>query len=176
MNPLKLHPLPSERIEDDSASFQLERDGFVDESAIMALLRGPQSTRSLPNHEDLILAVDDMDFAGWQISSSTPFRGSEIPPHVIDAIVRRASPPEIEEPGIGQPHRGSHRWWLAGLAGVFSTVLFSILLVSLSARVNMELNPSDAPQNLVRAKAKISETAEKTAPSPELTVSSAPLN
>lgn len=153
----------------------MEHEGFVDEAAVMALLRGPQSVRSHPHPEDLILSVDDMDFAGWQVSASTPFRGGEFPPQVIDATVRRASPPQIDEPGIGTPHRGSHRWWLAGLAGAFSTMLFSVLLLSLTSRASMELKRPLSPAALVSAKASQAQKPEPATAPPQLTVvSSAP--
>lgn len=175
MNSLRLSPIPSSRSEDESASFQIERDGFVDESAVAALLRGPNSTRSQPYPEDLILSVDDMDFAGWQISSAPAIRSAEFPPQVIDAVVRRASPPVIDEPGIGAPHRGSHRWWIAGLAGIFSTMLFSLLLLSLTSRVNVDLKAAPAPTPVVRAKAPQAETPADSTKAAQLTASSLPM-
>jgi len=134
MNPLSIKPIPSVRNEEESTSLQMERVGFVDESVVTAMLASPRITRSVPYPEDLILSVDDMDFAGWQLSPKPQARVAEVPPQVIDAIVRRATPPSIEEPGIGSPHLGSHRWWLAGLAGVLSTMLFFLLLLNLSSR------------------------------------------
>lgn len=134
MNSLRLSPFPAMRSENDCPSLQMEREGFVDEAVVSALVTGPQSSRSQPYPDDLILSVDDMDFAGWQLAPSTPFRGAEVPPQVIEAIVRRATPPVAIEPGLGAPHMGSHRWWLAGLAGALSTMLFSVLLLSLSSR------------------------------------------
>lgn len=124
MNPLRLSPLPSPRGDDPSQSMLMEREGFVDEALVMALMTGPLPTRQVAFPEDLALPSDDLDFAGWQLSPNIQKAG----------LARRASPPFMQEPGIGTPHLGAHRWWLAGLAGVFSTLLFSLLLLSLASR------------------------------------------
>lgn len=172
MNSLRLSPLPSTRTEDDSPSRQMEREGFVDEAVVAALMSGPKSTRSTAYPEDLVLAVDDMDFAGWQLSPATPFRGAEMPPQVIDAIMRRATPPMVDEPGIGMPHFGSHRWWLAGLAGVLSTMLFSVLLLTLSSRTGSDIQTILSPKALVSAKPTTLHKAEPVQVAPQLTASS----
>ncbi len=134
MNTLGLSPIPSTRIEEDSSSLRMEREGFVDEAVVAAMVSGPRSSRSAPCPGDLALAVDDMDFAGWQLSPEPITRGPEVPPQVIDAIVRRATPPTLRKPGTVSPRRESHRWWLAGLAGVFCSILVALLLMSLSSR------------------------------------------
>ncbi|MES2660981.1 MAG: hypothetical protein V4689_20315 [Verrucomicrobiota bacterium] len=173
MNSLELSPLPSIRTDDDSPSLQMEREGFVDEAVVAALVSGPRSSRSMAYPEDLVLAVDDMDFAGWQITPATPFRGAEMPPQVIDAIMRRATPPVVNEPGIGNPHFGSHRWWLAGLAGVLSTMLFSVLLLTLSSRPGSHFETLVSPKSLINAKPAPLQKAEAVPATPELTASSA---
>lgn len=105
----------------------------MDDAVVLAVIRGSVSPRPAADSADLVLAADDMDFAGWRLSPALPARATEAPP------VRRAAAPELEEePGLGEPHRGSHRWWLAGLAGAFSTMLFSVLLVSLASRGGSE--------------------------------------
>jgi hypothetical protein len=152
MNPLRLSALPSIRANDDSGSLQMEREGFVDDAVVMALISGPMQWRSTACHEDLALAADDLDFAGWQLPTTPLARAVEIPPKGADACIRRATPPVVEEPGIGQPHHGSHRWWLAGLAGALSTMLFSLLLLTLSSRPPVPLAPSHAPVLVSRAK------------------------
>ncbi|MES2439329.1 MAG: hypothetical protein V4584_09690 [Verrucomicrobiota bacterium] len=170
MNPLRLSPLPSLRADDESGTLLMEREGFVDEAVVTALVRNTHHHhRSTPYPEDLALAADDLDFAGWRLSSSPPVRGPEFSPQVINAIVRRAAPPMIEEPGLGSPHLGSHRWWLAGLAGVISTMLFSLLLLSLSVRPGSHFAPVLSPRALIQAKvAPAPETPAEKA-SPELT-------
>lgn len=136
MHPLKLRPLPSLRIEETSLEQSPQGEGFVDDSAVMAVLVGPPMTRQTVEQENLALAADDMDFAGWCLAESQTARFQ-------DFSSRRAAPPELEEPGIGTPHRGSHRWWLAGFAGAFTAMLFSVLLVTLSSRT--PLLPEDHP-------------------------------
>src|SRR5688572_16268192 len=123
MQPLQLTPLPTVRTESEAGSLQMEREGFVDELAIAAMTAPARITRSMAKPSDLALAADEMDFAGWSLS---PFDRAGIR---TAAAPRRATPPVIAEPGLGEPHSGSHRWWLAGLAGIFSTMLFSALLL-----------------------------------------------
>lgn len=168
MSKLHLSPLPSPRNVEESESLQFEREGFVDEQVVAEMVCGPRSMRSMPCPEDLILSVDDMDFAGWQLSPLGNSRSAEVPPQVIDAIVRRATPPAIEEPGIGAPHLGSHRWWLAGLAGVLSTMLFSVLLLTLAHRPGMVV----APHSLSQSKSVPVTTPEAPRSAPELTATS----
>jgi hypothetical protein len=136
MSRMKLTILPSPRQCEDDSLQVMERDGFVDEQAVLELLAGPIPSRSVADSRDLILSVDDMDFAGWRLSPTLPARSIE-PVSVVSKtkpIDRRPAPPVLDEPGLGAPHRGSHRWWLAGLAGALSTMLFSLLLLSLSNR------------------------------------------
>jgi hypothetical protein len=169
MNSLGLRPLPSLRAEEESGSLLMEREGFVDEAVVSALVRAPHHpVRSMGQREDLALSADDMDFAGWRLSPTPAFTRTEVPPQVIDAIVRRAAPPMIEEPGLGNSHQGSHRWWLAGLAGVLSTMLFSVLLLTLSARPGMSYESVFSPHRLATPKPVV---VEKPAPvaEPELT-------
>ena len=169
---MRLSPFPATRSEEDSPSLQMEREGFVDEAVVYALVSGPKSSRSMPFRDDLALAVDDMDFAGWQLSPSTPFRSAEVPPQVIDAIVRRAAPPVIAEPGLGLPHVGNHRWWLAGLAGALSTMLFSVLLLSLSSRTTSHFETMVPPKALTQPKKIAIEKAEPVS-QPQLTADAA---
>jgi len=153
MNPLQLSPLPTSRSDDDSGSLLMEREGFVDEAVVAALVTRPlHASRTMAYPEDLVLAADEMDFAGWSTFSGPLQRGPEVPPQVIEAIVRRAAPPQTEEPGLGQPHAGSPRWWLAGLAGILSTMLFSVLLMTLSERSGSQIETILSPKGLVSAK------------------------
>lgn len=172
MKSLRLSQLPSVRMNDESGALQMEREGFVDESAVLALLSGPTHLRTSSYPEDLALAADDLDFAGWQLPISAPVvRPAEFPPQVIDAIVRRrATPPSLDEPGIGSPHFGSHRWWLAGMAGVFSTLLFTLLLITLSSRAPLNPEPVQPSRPVPSLQAATAEKADLTPKvSPELT-------
>lgn len=136
MNRLNLSPFPSLRSDEASSIPLMEKDGFVDDAVVLALVAGTSSARSFADPGDLALAADDMDFAGWRLPGSMRSPAPELKelkgaPYEFP---RRPAPPLLDEPGLGEPHHGSHRWWLAGLAGALSTMLFSVLLLSLSAR------------------------------------------
>lgn len=131
---LNLSPLPCLRAAEVSSMSEAERDGFVDDSVVLALVAGPAMTRPPADPKDLALAADDLDFAGWRLPSALPAQAPAATPLPMQAAARRAAPPEIEEPVLGAPHCGNHRWWLAGLAEALSTLLFSALLFSLSSR------------------------------------------
>jgi hypothetical protein len=144
MTPLQLSPLPTARR--DNEPLMMEQDGFVDEECVTALVASPLvPSRHLGYPEDLALAVDDLDFAGWKLATrpepkpTHPGTGWEIP-------ARRPAPPVVDEPGLGSPHSGSHRWWLAGLAGLFSTFLISTLLFSLSSRPGISFETLFTPR------------------------------
>lgn len=171
MNSLRLSPLPSIRPSDESGSRSMEKEGFVDEAVVMALITETHPGRSVAYPEDLALAADDLDFAGWQLPATQAARprAAEIPPHVINAIVRRAAPPLLAESGIGPPHRGTHRWWLAGLAGVLSTMLFTLLLLTLSSRPGQSSGPMLPPAAATASQPTASMQAETIQASSELT-------
>jgi hypothetical protein len=128
MHALPLSPFPSLRQADSQGFAAPMEDGYVDESVVLALLNGPVVSRRMPDPGHLVLAADEMDFAGWRLSPGLPRHSTEKAP------VRRPAPPVLEEPGLGEPHHGTHRWWLAGLAGVLSTLVISLLLISLATR------------------------------------------
>jgi hypothetical protein len=147
MNRLKLTVLPTLRNDSAGDIPLMEKEGFVDEAVVLALLTGPVQARTLAGPDDLALPADDMDFAGWRLSNSFLPRSNRQPSpftEVGEAFGYRAAPPTLEEPvwdepGLGDPHRGTHRWWLAGLAGLLSTLLFSLLLLTLSNRSQLEI-------------------------------------
>ena len=139
MQPLLLRPLPALRPDESGSSPVFHRDGFVDDDVVLAIVAGPVGTRSLPVHTDLALTAEDLDFAGWQLPPAAS--ANKIPTHPAPQAaapppLRRPAEPSLEEPGIGMCHRGSHRWWLAGLAGFVFTLLASALLLSLSTRIS----------------------------------------
>ena len=116
MKPLSLSPFPTRRAHDDSASHLTERDGFVDETVVTALVRENHLGRSVAYPDDLALAADDLDFAGWSLTKSVPARSAEVPPQVIDAIVRRASPHVSQDLRRSSSQPKNSRHWLVGLA------------------------------------------------------------
>ncbi len=146
MTPLRVNPLPTLRAIDETPALVIERDGFIDEAALSALMFEPlYPARQAPYPEDLALAVDDLDFAGWKLSESPQ-------PRLLGATLnaqkplRRPAPPVIEEPGLDLPHSGNHRWWLAGIAGLLSTLIFSLLLLNLATRPGTQLQVLFAPR------------------------------
>lgn len=139
MTPLCVNPLPISRAIDETPELVTEREGFVDEAAISALMFEPlYPARQAPYSEDLALASGDLDFAGWKLSPQPHARSLESALHSQQTL-RRPSPPVIEEPGLDMPHTGNHRWWLAGLAGLLSALIFSLLLLNLAARPGTQL-------------------------------------
>lgn len=156
MSPLALNPIPSQRADSPADSRPVAADGFVDDDVVHALLTGPVSPRNGAIPSDLVLAAD-MDFAGWCLSGArSPVPESRsIPqtPAPEEETPRRPAPPAIDdESGIGSPYDGKHRWWLAGLAGALSTMLFSLLLLTLASRTpgvdrsqSISRSPVEAP-------------------------------
>lgn len=137
MTPLPLSQMPSPRVADTDAAALRCPDGFVDDHVVLAIAAGPVLQRETAVPGDLALAADECDFAGWNLAPPPqPEKRTRIsqPIHQPVAADRRAEPPALAEPGIGPPHHGDHRWWVAGLAGAFSTALFTTLLLTLSSR------------------------------------------
>jgi hypothetical protein len=60
----------------------MEKEGLVDEAVVMALISDTHSGRSMACPEDLALAAEDLDFAGWQLPATQAARprAAEIPP------------------------------------------------------------------------------------------------
>ena len=149
MTPLLLSPLPTARRDDEP--IMLERDGFVDEEFVAALMSSPLvPTRQTGFPADLALAADDLDFAGWRLTPR-PESNPTQPPVALEVIARRPAPPVVDEPGLGAPHSGNHRWWLAGLAGIISTFLICTLLFSLSSRPGIPFETLFAPKPIQAA-------------------------
>lgn len=130
---LNLSPLPSVRSQEDSNALFLEREGFVDEEAVSALVAQPFHTRTVPSPHDFVLTLDDMDYAGWHNASPTAVkRTAEVPPQVINAIVRHSAPPARLEFNPKAPAPDDTRWWLAAVGGVFTALLASAIFVGVS--------------------------------------------
>lgn len=162
MTPLHLSPLPTLGSEETSSIPAANRENFIDEAVVLALVAGPVTQREMPISSELALTVDDMDFAGWSLpqtpstpapSKPTPRAANPTPVPVMNTSRSRPAPPIQDEPGLGDPHRGNHRWWLAGLAGAVSTLLFSLLLLSLSSRSTPEAGGTFMIQGLTKTRA-----------------------
>lgn len=149
MNPFKtimkelcLSPFPVHRANDPSSLLLMEQEGFVDEAVVTALMAASPLGRRVADPDDLVLAADDLDFAGWRLSKAVIARTAEVPPQVIDAIVRRPSLPATGEPRRDSRHSSSHRWWLTGLAGV----MIPAVLLSLPGHLGLHLETLLSPR------------------------------
>lgn len=145
--PLPLAPLPHALSDPDSAVDRPFMQGFVDEAVIDRILANTpaagrlQPGRTAPVHEDLVLSSGDDDYAGWHggICPRMAARPTFSLPLSVAAIShqphpRRATPPEILEPGLDPAYRSGHRWWLAAAAGAVASLVFTAVLVSVSLR------------------------------------------
>ena len=141
MNPtspyaLPLAPLPATRFENSGEERAVIPDGFVDDEVIALLISASPAPRITSSHSDLVLSSDENDFAGWSVPSRSPFRVIA-ERQELQAQTREAAP-EVSEPGLGLPHRGGHRWWIAAATGVSSALILSFLFSSLASRTEDE--------------------------------------
>lgn len=133
MNPLNLRPLPAPRSEDESLTRLMEREGFVDEAVVTAMLASPYVKRSIANPEDLALAADDQDFAGWSLAPTSPLRVTGLPaapsaPEEVVPALKLSRAPAADTPEQDQQARGGKLWWMAGIACALSTVFFAAVM------------------------------------------------
>jgi len=162
MKQLCLRPLPVHRADENATSLKMERESFVDEARVTALVTGCHLGRSVPYPADLALAADDLDFAGWRLSAAETPRCPEVPPHVIDAIVRRTLPQIIGESGRGSSQTQSRWYWLTGIAGVLSTLLFIVMWLSAPAHLPTHFKKFLSPTLITTAKPDPLQNAAKT--------------
>ncbi len=130
---LALAPIPVSRMDNAGEHHVSVPDDFVDDDVIASLLSTPSVQRASSVHSDLVLSSDDDDFAGWAVQRRSPFR-------IIAEQQERAALPEtpietdFSEPGLGRPHRGGHRWWIATATGISSALILSLLFSNLATR------------------------------------------
>lgn len=139
MTPLSLAPLPTTRADENSTPWQNGQVGFVDDAVVARLITPARTPRLESCPEDLALAADDLDFAGWQLdsvsnSTESAFCGTEDLIEVPPLLFGRATPPAIRQASIDAGYDSNHRWWIAGLAGVLATLVVTLLLLILSSR------------------------------------------
>lgn len=148
--PLPLSPLPSFCTDPSSGVETLPVYGFVDDVVVNRLVSARpvhqfQPVRTLPAQTELVLSSGDDDYAGWhggicprqaaQPAFAVPLFAVARPPH--PCVPGRAAPPLAQEPGLEASYRSGHRWWLAAVAGAFSTLLFATVVLSLAQRAAM---------------------------------------
>jgi len=144
---LPLGPLPAFRGECPHEFQALPMEDFVDHDVIASLIALPHAPRIHPAPADLILSADDNDFAGWSIRAASPFR---IIAEKQELAASRSLPEIIAEPGLLEPHRGNHRWWIAAVAGAASSLILSLLLLNLSDRSASGNGHAVAPESPVQ--------------------------
>lgn len=138
-----------------STGVEASDDGFVDEAAVSRLIaamppRNPALGRHVPQRNELVLAAEDFDFAGWQapaLSAVVPavaaVGGSEIalaevPSEAVHRPLqfRRPAPPQVspQAPALApEVASGLHRAWLALAATVFAGLSAALIWLSLGA-------------------------------------------
>ncbi len=137
MQTLRVSQLPFVRPEIESDLALMDREGFVDEEVVKIFAATPNTSRTTAQLSDLVLSAEDLDFAGWNFPVSSISRHPEITPvHQRDDEFSKdlVSPQPLNfsraRPTAPEP---TNHWWLAGLAGVITTVGFSFILVKLIA-------------------------------------------
>lgn len=128
--PLQLAPIPAVRSENPAEPVAPLLEGFVDDEVIASIIAMPPSASRIVSHpSDLALSSDESDFAGWAVRGTSPFR-------IIaeKQELQHARPLPVEEPGLGEPHRGNHRWWIAAVSGGASALVLSLLFINLAGR------------------------------------------
>ncbi|MBK1882094.1 hypothetical protein JIN85_06700 [Luteolibacter pohnpeiensis] len=161
---MKLSPLPiapsdaSPKIAPAENNQQMH--GFVDEDAILELIDPTRAQRPSPSVQDLILTADEDDFAGWMRTPKTeprqlvavappspqpPVSKSSATAISLNLEKQRPAAPKLtfrsleQEPGIGAPHSGGHRWWIATVAGLSLAALMAGGLITHSLKTRHEI-------------------------------------
>jgi len=149
--PMQLAPLPAICTEDHRTSSAAIPDGFVDDEVIASIIAMPEGYRTTSSATDLILSSDENDFAGWSVPRPSPFRA--IAERQEFSQARLETPAEEAEPGLGHPHQGQHRWWIAAAAGVSSAMILSLLFLTLGnqSAAKRELTSLSKPLELLQS-------------------------
>lgn len=109
---------------------------------------------------DLVLSAEDLDFAGWSFPTATREPEALKVPSIFDEIAREAASPKplnFSRPRPTEPET-SNRWWLAGLAGIVTTVGFSLILIKLIAPLSFGV-PQVKPEKRIAPVAAQASTA-----------------
>lgn len=154
MNSFKQSAIPRQRLAEKLNLKAMEPDGFVDDEVVLALIAGPSRSRATADSKDLVLAADDMDFAGWIMPEPLPSRFT--PPIVSETEIheRRAEPPTWNKAPAPRRKQAAGRWLLAGLIGTIFTLSLAALLFALVDRGLLSLEGFSFP-----AKQEVPQTA-----------------
>lgn len=139
MDTLTLTPLPSEIPDDTKGYRRTYNEGFVDETVVLSVIARGAYEQVYVKPEDMVLSSSEDDFAGWSLPVPSPFRNLlSVQNPAPTAQPRLPAAPSLDgmrkfsEPGIEEPHRGSHRWWVFALSGAMTCGIFSLTLLSLA--------------------------------------------
>lgn len=149
--PMQLAPLPAVCTDEQRTAPAPIPDGFVDDEVIASIIALPETYRGHSSPSDLILSSDENDFAGWSVPRPSPFRVIAERQELSQA--RTESIDAEMESGIGQPHRGQHRWWIAAAAGVSGAMILSLLFLNLGdqSAAKRELTSLSKPLELLQS-------------------------
>jgi hypothetical protein len=139
-------PVPTDSGDPPTGGVELRSQAFVDDLVVMRLVAGEPSSPP-PAQQTFVVPGTEDDFAGWHPPGSPPRAALVSSGRVPGREVRVAPSPDEAEPGIGHGSPSGRGWWLAGLAGAFSALVFSVLLLSLSAR---DIRPDADPASALR--------------------------
>jgi hypothetical protein len=145
MNSSSLTPLPFENSDEAMGYRRVVTEGFVDESVVLAVIAKGTYERIYVQHEAMVLSSSGDDYAGWALPVPSPFRDLlDVKTPAAPAEQRLPGAPETNasrefyEPGLADPHNGTHRWWLFGVSGAMTCGILSLTLLSLAQRGNVE--------------------------------------
>ncbi|MDP4624342.1 MAG: hypothetical protein NWT08_04295 [Akkermansiaceae bacterium] len=140
METLPLAPLPSENHEKKRSREYCGSECFIDEAVVLGVIARGTYDRVYVKSEDMVLASNEDDYAGWALPVASPFRNmlsegkvsKERPTRLPAPPVRQYDP--STEAGLSEPYRGGHRWWMFGISGAMACGILSLTLLSLAQR------------------------------------------
>ncbi len=145
MDILPLAPFPCEKSEQATGYRRVHGEGFVDEAVVLSVIAKGAYDRVYVRPEEMVLSSSEDDFAGWALPVASPFRSmTDVPVRLSVVETRLPAAPSLDgvrkfsEPGLDEPHRGSHRWWLFGMSGAMTCGILSLTLLSLAQRANVQ--------------------------------------
>lgn len=159
MDTLSLTPMPFENSAEARGYRRVRNEGFVDEAVVLAVIAQGPYERIFVKSEDMVLASNENDFAGWALPVASPFRDflDIETPAPAAAEIKLPGTPSLDgmrkfyEPGLSEPHQGKHRWWLIGLSGALTCSILSLTLLNLVQHSGIEAPTADytSPQRKI---------------------------
>ncbi|MGJ8642696.1 MAG: hypothetical protein ACSHX9_04745 [Luteolibacter sp.] len=143
METLPLAPLPSDYHEQKRSREYCGSESFIDEAVVLGVIAKGPYDRVYVKPEDMVLASNEDDYAGWALPVDSPFRKMvDESGEKKDRSGRVPVPPAAQldssfEEGISEPYRGGHRWWMFGASGAMACGILALTLLSLAQRTNI---------------------------------------